>query len=422
MANELAHNKMCTLWEEAVASTDMKMTVSKGLDTYNMSGEAELGRASDSSDNSNDAGSDREYIPQDYRFNVQEGIVSSDADFQDVVERMVPVNRGQARRALARISAKDLRDPTIRKRVADGFARDLANSVDSFCYQRMMNHATMAITSDSPFSYGLATDAEVEMLNYGLGGYDKKLLLSNTDYARVAKDLGQNQYYGPNGTPANALEKASIPNLATFDTMRSDYLINLAGNSATGLTVNGEQSHTVATYDDAGFYLDNRFMNLSVTGATPTTLPVGTKFTIAGVNFIHPETRQDTGKLLTLTVVGAGTGSVSVSPAIVTDGPYRNASAPAAAGAAITILNTTTSAPSLFYTPESTVLIPGRLPIPSDSGAVTSVEASTEQGLPMRMSYTYDFHTEMFEMKGLVFFDCQVVLPNQVGAILSNQA
>lgn len=422
MANQLAHDKMCTLWEEVAETTGMRMTLSKSLDTYNMSGDSNMDRASDQSDNSNDNGSDREYIPQDYRFETKEGIVSSDADFEDLVDRMIPVNRDQSRRVLAKIDAKGLRNPQRRSKVAQGFARDIANVVDLFCYRRMINQATMIVQNDSNFSFNQAIDAEVLMLNYGLGAFDKKLFLSNTDYSKVAKDLGVNQYYGKEGVPLDALSKAQIPPLATFDTMRSDYLVNLAGNASVGLTVNGLQEHTVSTYDSSDqFYLDNRFMDLAITGSTPSTMPVGTKFTIAGVNFIHPETREDTGELLTLSVEATGTGTVRVSPAIVATGPYRNASAAAADTAAITILNIANSAPSLFYTPESTVLIPGRLPVPNDAGAVTSVEATTAQGLPMRMTYTYDFHTEEFLMKGLIFFDCQVVYPSQVGAILSNQ-
>jgi len=158
-----------------------------------------------------------------------------------------------------------------------------------------------------------------------------------------------------------------------------------------------------------------------VTLSTAATMPVGTKFTVAGVNFLHPETRTDSGELLTFIVITTGTGSVKVQPALVTTGPYRNASAQAAAGAAVTVLNIADSKPSLFYTPESTLLVPGRLPVPNDAGAVVPVDAVTAQGLPMRMTYTYDFHKEVFYMKGLVYFDVQVIYPNQVGLILSNQ-
>lgn len=422
MPNTLAHDKMCTLWEEAAETTGMKMSLSKDLELYDMDSDANHDRAANASDNTAaGTGSDREYIPQEYRFETLDGIVSSESDFTDLVDRMIPVNRGKAKRILAEIDVKGLRDPARRSKVAKGFARDIANAIDSDCYQTMINEATMCVKNTGDFSYNQAIDAETLMLNHGLGGFDKKLFLSNKDYGKVAKDLGQSQYYGPDGLPADALTKAMIPNLATFSTMRSDYLLNLAASTATGVTVNGNQSHTVATYDANGFYLDNRRMTLNLTGATTANMPVGTKFTVAGINFLHPETRQDTGELLTFTVITASNGSPVVSPAIVTSGPYRNASGQAAAAAAVTVLNNATTAPSLFYTPESTVLVPGRLPIPSDAGGVTSVDAMTANSLPMRMSYWYDPHNEKFKMKALVYYDVQVVYNNQLGSILNNQ-
>ena len=421
MANDFAHDKMCTLWDEVAETTGMKMALSKSLEKYDMGGDSNSDRASDSSDNSNTGGSDREYIPQDYRFDVSEGIVSDDSDFQDLVDRMIPVNRGRSYKVLAQIDAKGLRDPQRRQKVVNGFARDLANKIDLVSYQTMIDAATMVQTSASAFDYQAAIDAEVLMLNRGFGAYDKNLFLANKDYAQVAKDLGQNQY-NEAGIVKDALMKATIPDLATFGTMRSDYLLNLPSPAVAALTITSDQSHTVATYDAAGFYLDNRGMTLAVTLATPTTMPAGTKFTIAGVNYLHPETRVDSGDLLTFTVKTTGTGTVEVLPALVTAGPYRNASAIASTGSAVTILNIADSKPSLFYTPESTVLVPGILPVPNDSASVTQVDAMTAQGLPMRMTYTYDFHKEVFMLKGLVYFDVQVVYPDQLGVILSSQA
>ena len=421
MANEFAHDKMATLWNEVAETTGMKMSVSKSLEKYNMGSMSNSDQGSDSSDNSNTNGSDREYIPQDYRFDVSNGIVSSDSDFEDIIDRMIPVNRGRSLKVLAQIDAKGLRDPQRRKKAVQGFARDLANAIDLAAYQQMIDSATMVQTSTSVFDYQSAIDAEVLMLNRGFGAYDKKLCLANTDYAQVAKVLGQNQY-NEAGIVKDALTKATLPDLATFDTMRSDYLINLPAPTPAALTINGNQSHTVATYDASGFYLDNRSMDLAVTLSTAATMPVGTKFTIAGVNFLHPETRVDSGELLTFSVKETGTGTVKVEPALVIDGPYRNASAQAAAGADVTVLNIADSKPSLFYTPESTVLVPGSLPVPADGAGVTAVEAMTECGLPMRMTYWYDPHKEVYNMKGLVFFDVQVVYPDQLGIILSNQA
>ena len=418
MANELAHDLMCMLADVTAETTGMKMSLSRDLNVWNMGGDSNSDEAASATDNSNDSGSDREYIPQEYRFEVQDGIVSTDGDFQDIVDRMIPINRGKAKRVLATIDAKGLRNPQRRSEVAKGFARDIANSIDLLCYTEMINSSTMVVNNTGTFGFQQGIDAEVLMLNYGLGGYNKKLFLANTDYAQVAKDLGQ---ASRDVLVNDALSRAKIPDLATFDTMRSDYLVTLPVSSATGVTINGNQEHTVSTYDANDFFLDNRGMNLAMTGSTAANMPVGTKFTIDGVNFVHPETRQDAGQLLTLTVKTAVNGSPYVYPAIVASGPYKNASSQATAGAAVTVLNIATSNPSLFYTPESTVLVPGRLPIPTDGAGVTSIDVTTEQGLPMRISYWYDPHAEKFNMKALVFFDVQVVYPSQVGAILSNQ-
>lgn len=419
MANEFAHDKMCALWEQTAETTGIRQTLSKDLNVYNMGGDANADRASDASVNDVSGGSDREYIPQEYRFETKDGIVSSDADFEDIIDRMIPVNRGRSKRILAQIDAKGLRSPSRRQEVASGFARDIANALDVDAYQTMINNASMVVTSATDFNWQTGIDAELKMLNDGLGMYDRKMFLSNRHYGKVAKELGN---YSRETFTSDAITRARIPDLATFQTMRSDYLLTLAGNAAAGLAVNGAQSHTVSTYDQNGFFLDNRYMDLAVTGSTPTTMPVGTKFTIAGVNGVNPETRTDNGELQTFTVITTGTGSVKIAPAIVTTGPYKNCSAEAGAGAAITILNIANNNPSLFYTPESTVLVPGRLPVPSDAGGVNSVEATTEQGLPMRMTYWYDPHNEVFNMKALVYYDIQVIYPWMVGAILDNQA
>ena len=191
------------------------------------------------------------------------------------------------------------------------------------------------------------------MADRGLGGYNKKAFLSLPDYSGVAQQLGAYQY--TDGIPKDALTRAKLPMLQTFDTMRADYRKTLAGNSQTGVTVNGAQSHTPQTYvtgSTTEFY-DNRRMTLNVNTGTITNMPRGTKFTIANVFALNPETRESTGSLQTFTVIGGTASALTISPAIVTTGPYANCDAVAADTAAVTILNTTTSAPSIFYTPES---------------------------------------------------------------------
>ena len=418
MANSFAHDKMCTIWERAAETTGMNMTLSKDLETYTMSDMANKDRTGNANNTNFGTGNgDREHIPQEYRFEVKDGIETTDSDFQAVIDRMIPVNRIRSFNVPATIKAKELQDPQRIKKVADGFARDIANKIDLVCYQTMIEQSTMFIGVNQKFTFEAGIDAETLMLNRGLSKFDRKLFLSNKHYAAVAKDLGA---ASRDVLAQDALSRAKIPDLATFDTMRSDYLLSLAGNTTATITVNGNQSATVATFGADGFYQDNRSMTLALTNATTTNMPVGTKFTIAGVNAVHPETRQDTGSLMTFTVIKAVNGAPVIQPAIVKDGPYQNCTAQAAAGAAVVILNRKTDAPSLFYTPESTVIVPGNVPVIGDG--VKTMTLTTENGIPMTMVYWYDGHKMQYNMKAVFNFDVQVVYPNMLGMIMANQA
>lgn len=418
MANSFAHDKMCTIWEQAAETTGMNMTLSKDLETYNMSDMANKDRTGNAnSTNFGTGNGDREYIPQEYRFVVRDGIETTDSDFQDVIDRMIPVNRIRSFNVPATIKAKELQDPQRIKKVADGFARDIANKIDTVCYQTMIEQSTMFVSVANKFTFEAGIDAETLMLNRGLSKFNRKLFLSNKHYSSVAKDLGT---ASRDVLVQDALSRAKIPDLATFDTMRSDYLLSLAGNTTATITVNGNQSATVATFGADGFYQDNRSMTLALTNATTTNMPVGTKFTIAGVNAVHPETRQDTGSLMTFTVIKAVNGAPVIQPAIVKDGPYQNCTAQAATGVAVVILNKNTDAPSLFYTPESTVIVPGNVPVIGDG--VKTMTLTTENGIPMTMVYWYDGHKMQYNMKAVFNFDVQVVYPNMLGMIMANQA
>lgn len=419
----MAHDKMCTLWGEVAEDTSMNMTLSKDLQVYNMGGMANKDQTGDANDTNFGTGNgDREYIPQDYRFIVKDGIETTDGDFQDVIDRMIPVNRNLSFNVPAVVKAKELQDPARLDRIKRSFARDIANKIDLVCYQKMINESTMLIKSDTKFDFQDAIDAETLMLNRGLSAYDRKLLLSNKHYASVAKDLGQQSREVYTG---EAISRARIPDLATFDTMRSDYLINVVGNGTTGVTVNGaDQDHKVATYDSQGFYLDNRSQLITLSGITAATFPAGTKFTIAGVNAVHPETRQDTGELLEFTVIAANATTPRIQPAIVPldgDTPqFANCTTTPADSAVVTVLNKKLDAPSLFYTPESTVIVPGNIPVIGDG--VGTQTLSTENGIPMTMVYKYDFHKMEYQMKAVFNFDVQVVYPNMLGSIYANQA
>lgn len=85
---------------------------------------------------------------------------------------------------------------------------------------------------------------------------------------------------------------------------------------------------------------------LNVTVAAATTLPVGTTFTLPGVNAVNPQTKADLATLQQFTVtsrVDNATGAVAlqISPAIVTTGAFQNVTASPTTGNSLSMAGAT---------------------------------------------------------------------------------
>ena len=364
---------------------------------------------------------DVEYLPEDFRFEAQDGYVSQadNSDAQALTDRLIPIRRNKSLYIKTAIKTKELRDPRLRAMAVKGFAREIRNKVDTYCYTKAINNANMVVTSSAAIEQSDTSSAEILMLDAGLGGYSSNLHLSLPHYKGLSDKLALNQYHG--GLPQTAYERSIIPNqIGGFDkAVRADYRLTLGAQSASGVTVTGNQSHTVETKDANDNYIDNRVMDLTMSATAG--LKAGDKFTIAGVNRLNPEVREDTDELMTFTVMSVKNGTVAnISPAIIVDGPYRNCSAQAADSSAILFLNIASNNPSVFWATDSMKLIPGNLPV--EGGGVDKVDAVTDQGLPMRFTYWYDPDLETMLMKVVIFFDMEVWLPSQVGIILDKQA
>lgn len=398
-----------TMVDMVVEETDQASGFSKSIPTFAF-GDVEGQRYDDV-----------EYLPEDFRFEAQDGYVSQadNSDAQALTDRLIPIRRNKSLYIKTAIKTKELRDPRLREMAVKGFAREIRNKVDTYCYNKAITHANMVVTSDAGIDQSDTSAAEVLMLDAGLGGYASNLHLSLPHYKDLSDKLALNQYHG--GLPQTAYERSIIPNqIGGFDkAVRADYRLTLGAQTASGVTVTGNQKHTVATKDANDNYIDNRVMDLTISATAG--LKAGDKFTIAGVNRLNPEVREDTGELMTFTVMSVKNGTVAnISPAIIVDGPYRNCSAQAADSAAVSFLNAKVNNPSVFWAADSMKLIPGNLPV--EGGGVDKVDAVTEQGLPMRFTYWYDPDLETMLMKVVIFFDMEVWLPSQVGIILDKQA
>lgn len=147
--------------------------------------------------------------------------------------------------------------------------------------------------------------------------------------------------------------------------------------------------------------------NISTIGWAPSdTFTVGEVVTFGNVFNINPQSRQSTGVLKNfvitagVTVSATSTATLSISPAIVTSGPYQNVSAgpvSTAAGAA-GILTGVTGASSTFpqnlaYTRDAfgLVMVPMEIPQGVDFAA-----RETYRNISMRVIRAYDVNNDVF--------------------------
>lgn len=165
--------------------------------------------------------------------------------------------------------------------------------------------------------------------------------------------------------------------------------LNVAMDQNVSRHVNGTAVAATNTVNGAG-----------QTGATLTvnalngTLTVGTVFTIAGVNSVNPQSRQDTGSLQQFVVTAAAASSatsVSISPAIVPSGAFQNVTASPANSATITILGAASAAydTNIMYHRDAFTLamVPMFEPLAGTGAKVTQM---SDDGFTVKVTQFYD--------------------------------
>lgn len=360
------------------------------------------------------------YRPQNYNANIVTGLDVSAATKTDIIQRMVPTSYRVPDNVVYQLDAKEMRDDDHKRRMGEAAAARLSAEVDKNLYATVAAQAGIVVKKVGGFTWDDGATAEALMLSRGISsGRERKLFLNPFDYKDVAKDLGNRAYLGDRSK--GAYERSQVPDIAGFKTFRTDNVANLAAiGTVTGTTVSGAQSFT-PTAMTGDIPTDNRRMTLVVAGANIANTKVGDRFQIANVNAVHQIDKSDTGQPMTFTVVGgAGTANLVVTPALIATGPYQNVTAAAANGAAITFLNTATKPVNAFWAQGAVTLDYGRLAFPTGQGADVST-ASTEQGVPLIMSYAFNHLTGITTVRFTTLYAATVLEPEHCGVILANQ-
>lgn len=359
------------------------------------------------------------YKKQNYHTAVVNGLDVSAQTPTDVIERFVPTVFRSPDNVIWNLDAKELRDPVHMTKMGQAAAVRLAAEVDKNLYAAVRDNATIIVKKVGALTWDDGATAEALMLSRGIESGGRKLFLNPFDYSSVAKDLGNRSYLGDRSK--DAYERSKVPDIATFATFRTDNVSNLAAvGTVTGTTVTANTSHTV-TAMTGNVPTDNRYGTLGISGANIANIKNGDCFTIAGVNAVHMIDKSDTGQPMTFRVnSGGGTGTLTITPKIIISGPYQNVTAQAAAGAALTFLNTVTKPVNAFWYQGAVTLEYGRLMFPQGTGAQV-MTANTKNGVPLVMVSQINAQTGKLFVRCTTLYAATCLDNEKVGLILANQ-
>ena len=369
------------------------------------------------------------YIAQSYD--------GSDAtsNFGDNTQLSVPATIGYQKHSTALLTAKELRDALQENRLGQAAAQKLASDINVAVLSVASNQGTLVVKRTTAASgYGDVAEADALMNEQGVMMTDRRFALSSRDYNGMAADLAARQTM--NNIPTEAYRRSYVGEVAGFQTFKMDYANRLTAKGGSSVTINGANQYwvpkatsTAATGETSN--VDNRYQTIAITVGSGT-VAVGDCFTIAGVNAVHHITKQDTGALKTFRIVeivtgSGGTGTVKISPAIVSaqggsdaEEQYKNVTATPANGAAITFLNTVTASVNCFWHRDAIELLPASLAVPSDAGA-DIMRATTDQGVELVMQKQFDINTQKTKYRWDTLFGVAMVNPEMAGIMLFSQ-
>lgn len=363
---------------------------------------------------------DIEYIRQDYHASVVTGLDVSSATQTDVIDRFVPSVYRSPDNVVWSLDAKEQRDPSYLKNMGKAASKRLSAEIDQNMYTQIVNRGGIVVKKVGAFTWDDAATAEALLLSRGVsGGMDRKFFFNPFDYRDVAKDLGNRAYMGD--LSKSAYERSQVPPIAGFRTFRTDTLVNsTVTGTVTSTLVNGANQKLTVAAMSGDLPQDNRQMTLNCDGANVANVKAGDSFTITGVNAVHNITKADTGQLMTFRVLANTAGALTITPAIIVDGPYQNVTAAPADNAALTFLNTATKPANVFWTEDACVLSFGKLAFPSGQGAQV-MTATTKNGVPLIMSYAFNHLTGKTSCRFTTLYATTVLQPEKCGIVIANQ-
>lgn len=251
------------------------------------------------------------------------------------------------------------------EKVLNAPMRKLASEAEAFVHQYIAHNSVGLIgtAGTAQTTTDIINDIEAYFDNFHIPNDMRTLCLNTAAKRNMIRDLQQLNSQAQSLPPA--LLKGALNPIAGIDLYSHNiYNTHLVGNyGGTPLINGGTQAVAWSAVRDT--YSQNLVTDGWSAGAT---LKAGDRLTFAGVNALHPETKEDIGELQVFNVLadatadGSGNMTISITPPILlktgsgTTPNYATVTAQPADNAAITIKTGTANTSfkqSIFYHPEA---------------------------------------------------------------------
>lgn len=362
------------------------------------------------------------------------------ANFNEVTGLAVPHRVNVYANVVFKLTNTDTLDSSELSRKMKSALQAIDNRVNRACANAVAIQGSQTVLNTAALSgFQNVADVETRFTEQDVSQMtDKTMILNAADYNRMAVDLQvASRTINDGSISKTAYEKARIAEIANFMTFKSSFTPTKAAAVLASTTVTGAQSYIPLghTLDAEGnpTNVDNRTMNLIV-GSTTGVVP-GDKFTIAGVNAVSMQNKNDTGNLRTFTVTEVVDGTnMTISPTIVpvtlaptttatqSQADWANVTAEAGAGATLTYINIADAQTNVFW--ENDALSINVAPVvgsENDLGGMILLNSTTELGLNVVVAKQGAIGDLSTEWRVTTFFGVTVRDPLKCGILIGSQ-
>lgn len=348
-------------------------------------------------------------IRKPVKFSVTDGATVSK---QDVVESNTSVTVDLQKHVAWEFSSTDLTltiDDYSERYIKPAMIA-LANKVDASLtglYNKVWNATGTAATTPSTFAEVAA--AARRMDDMAVPSDNRLLVLNPAAHWSLADGL--KGVYNQKRVE-DFIGKGYLGSIADFDIFKDQNIVSHTKGTATGTpTVNGGSQNVTAT--SANLTLGTQsLVTQAWTNSVTGILKAGDVITLANVFAMNPISKQSTGVLQQFVVQadadssGAGAATLTISPLIITSGPYQTVTAAPATSAAITVVGSHAANLAFHKNAFALVTVPLELP---DGAAFKARESS--RGLSVRVVKDYDFTNDKDQIRIDILYGVKAIYP-----------